>query len=115
MGDFLVGMMNIDAYTASVAVTLVGVAALLLNLSTGSRMLALAYVPAMGFFALATKFGLSELGVSITSYQRANIILGLTLGLVLGFLFMIGATRLYFVVTDIRRPVTNENPSEIEE
>jgi hypothetical protein len=109
MFDILMDICRVNTFTTCVVLALTGWGALLLNIATSSPHLSLSFVPGMGFGALAMIYTLSQLGITFTPYSDANIVIGATFGLVVGFLFMVVLIRLVTWAMDLRRPVVKND------
>lgn len=112
MDDILAGMLNADTFTLSIVFALAGAAALLIQLTTESTMLALWYAPAMVIMSLFSISTARVFDITLTAYQDTNTILSACAGAIIGMFLMIVLTRLYYMVFDIKRAVRNNNPTD---
>jgi hypothetical protein len=102
-------LVRVDAYTITIAIAIVGLAAMLIMFAT-SGLVALGFLPFLGFSALMTDYLARELGVTITTDRGNDIIILITIGTIVGFIFTLGLIQVLRWATEIRRPVANGNP-----
>ena len=115
MYELLADIFQVDTFTIGVVAALTVMAAVMINAGTSSGMLTFVFLPAMILGALAMVFALSRSGISFTAYQDANVIMSAALGLTLGFLLMVVATRIIAWLTDIAAPVIkNDNSAPLD-
>ncbi|MDX2306879.1 MAG: hypothetical protein NW216_01440 [Hyphomicrobium sp.] len=112
MEDLLAGMWNVDTFTISIVIALGLAAAFIIQLATESTALAVSYLPAMLILALFSISATRILDITITAQQDTNTILSACVGTIAGLFLMIVLTRVYYYVSDVKRAVTNDNPTD---
>lgn len=104
MEEFLLALIDIDATTFNLLVTLSLFAAFLVMQATGSYMTAAMYLPGIVAGGLLSHFLFSTYGLAVTEFKTANIVAGLTAGMIPGTLLMVLIT---WTFARVREAITN--------
>jgi len=109
--DFFHTLVQIDDYSWTILLVMVGWSALLVHIGVESKMLTALFVPGMLLGGLVAFHVARVTGFSFTGYKDANAILLSAAGIVPGFLLTVFSLLAIHWITDRRRPLTLDTRS----
>jgi hypothetical protein len=105
MLDLLSAILAANSLSYAIVAGLTVFAAVAVKAMTSSTAFAVGFAPGLAFGGLAGIYGFREAAIFPTSDPSSNVLIAAAAGLIAGLAVMLLATRLVYLVTEIRKPV----------